>query len=558
RRLSPPAACAVGLAVAHALSQAHRFGIAHRDVKPANILFTGSGLPKLTDFGIAKILEGTAGEASRLAGTPRYMAPEQIRRGRLSPATDVYGLGVVLHELLRGESMFPRGLPVSELFRWHLEVEPPPLPAVPPALGEVVARALAKDPAARHPTGLDLARELAVAAGAAFGPRWLHGCGVTVRVVDDLVEQPSPPAGRDLAGRDLAGPTSLPTPLPLPTPASTPRSDSTTASIPAAVPTSASDRSTLAGPSPGSVPLGVVRPGAFRPGGFRPGGADAAAPVTPPPAVRPLRRQRLAVTVAATAATMVLGLIACLVIPGGSASSPRSGATTTAAVGDAGVTPPGPDGVAAINEFKDLTVDAAGNVYLADQADPRIRRIDRRGYVSTVAGSGETGTSGDGGPALQAAFQRLGSVAVDAAGNIYISDESNRVRRVDTHGTVTTIVGTGDDADTGDGGPAIQAALDFATTEKISVDVAGNLYICVLDGLRRVDRAGIITTLIKRGTGLSPSPPGDGGPASAGRLQATTAAVADRSGDLYIADSEANRIRRIDSRGIVTTVAGTG
>ncbi|WP_163553014.1 hypothetical protein [Candidatus Frankia alpina] len=397
---------------------------------------------------------------------------------------------------------------------------------------------LAKDPAARHPTGLDLARELAVAAGAAFGPRWLHGCGVTVRVVDDLAEEPPP-----RADRDLAGPTSLPT------------------AVPTAVPTSASDRSPLAGPSSGSVPLGVVMPGAFRPGGFRPGGADAAAPVTPPPAVRLVRwqrRRRLAVTIAATAATMVLGLIAYLVIPGGSASSPRSGTTITAAVGDAGVTPPGPDGVAAINEFKDLTVDTAGDVYLADQADPRIRRIDRRGYVSTVAGSGETGTSGDGGPALQAAFQQPGSVAVDAAGNIYISDESNRVRRVDTHGTVTTIVGTGDDADTGDGGPAIQAALNFTTTENLSVDVAGNLYICVLDGLRRVDRAGIITTLIKRGTGLSPSPSGDGGPASAGRLQAASAAVADRSGDLYIADSEANRIRRIDSRSIVTTVAGTG
>ncbi|WP_261575112.1 hypothetical protein [Frankia gtarii] len=303
-------------------------------------------------------------------------------------------------------------------------------------------------------------------------------------------------------------------------------------------------------------------PGAFRPGGFRPGGADAAAPVTPPPAVRPVRwqrRRRLAVTIAATAATMVLGLIAYLVIPGGSASSPRSGTTITAAVGDAGVTPPGPDGVAAINEFEDLAVDAAGDVYLADQADPRIRRIDRRGYVSTVAGSGETGTSGDGGPALQAAFQRPGSVAVDAAGNIYISDGSNRVRRVDTHGTVTTIVGTGDDADTGDGGPAIQAALHFAvTTGNISIDVAGNLYICVLDGLRRVDRAGIITTLIKGRTGFSPSPPGDGGPASAGRLKDASAVVADRSGDLYIADSEANRIRRIDSRGIVTTVAGTG
>ncbi|WP_133150754.1 serine/threonine-protein kinase, partial [Frankia canadensis] len=180
RRLTPPAACAVALAVAHALARSHQAGILHRDVKPANILFTARGQPKLTDFGIAKISEGAGGAASRLAGTPRYMAPEQIRRGRLGPATDIYGLGAVLHELLRGAPLFPADLPVPELFRRHVEVDPPPLPGVPEALAVVVQRALAKDPAARQPGGTVFAEELTAAADAAFGPGWLPGSGVTV------------------------------------------------------------------------------------------------------------------------------------------------------------------------------------------------------------------------------------------------------------------------------------------------------------------------------------------------------------------------------------------
>ncbi|WP_346434320.1 serine/threonine-protein kinase [Candidatus Protofrankia californiensis] len=92
--MSPEGACAVGLAVASALSHAHGQGVLHRDIKTDNMLFDATGLLKVTDFGIAKIVEGSAATASAVIGTPTYMAPEQIRGGRLGPATDLYALGV--------------------------------------------------------------------------------------------------------------------------------------------------------------------------------------------------------------------------------------------------------------------------------------------------------------------------------------------------------------------------------------------------------------------------------------------------------------------------------
>jgi serine/threonine protein kinase len=97
--IGPEQACAVGLAVAAALGHAHGRGVLHRDIKADNILFAADGTAKVGDFGIAKLFEGSAATASRIAGTPMYMAPEQIEGGRLGPATDLYALGVVLYRL---------------------------------------------------------------------------------------------------------------------------------------------------------------------------------------------------------------------------------------------------------------------------------------------------------------------------------------------------------------------------------------------------------------------------------------------------------------------------
>jgi hypothetical protein len=147
-------------------------------------------------------------------------------------------------------------------------------------------------------------------------------------------------------------------------------------------------------------------------------------------------------------------------------------------------------------------------------------------------------------------------IAVDAAGNVYIADCLNsRIRKIGTNGIITTVAGNGISAFGGDGGPAIRASLSFP--DSVAVDVVGNLYIADSSNnrIRRVDVNGIITTVAGNGTiGFS----GDGGQAKKAELNLPVDVVVDASGDLYIADSNNNRIRKIDTNGIITTIAGSG
>jgi hypothetical protein len=162
--LAPEAALALAAPIADALGAAHARGVVHRDVKPANVLLTEDGYPKLTDFGIAKLLDVPAvTRASAVLGTAHYLAPEQATGGEITPATDVYALGVVLYEMLAGRRPFlGRGL--VQVAMQHVHVAPPPLtrlnPAVSASLAGLVARALAKDPALRFADGTALAEAL--------------------------------------------------------------------------------------------------------------------------------------------------------------------------------------------------------------------------------------------------------------------------------------------------------------------------------------------------------------------------------------------------------------
>ncbi len=168
---------AVGVAerLCRALASAHARGIVHCDVKPANVLLTRDGRLKVGDFGVARLAEGGTSQAlsATVAGTPRYMAPEQARGRRMTAATDVYSAGVVLYEMLAGEPPFVQGSPV-ELGLRHLQDEPPPLPAsVPPPLREIVSRALAKRPQDRYEDATQMAdalRATALGAAAASAP----------------------------------------------------------------------------------------------------------------------------------------------------------------------------------------------------------------------------------------------------------------------------------------------------------------------------------------------------------------------------------------------------
>jgi len=205
-----------------------------------------------------------------------------------------------------------------------------------------------------------------------------------------------------------------------------------------------------------------------------------------------------------------------------------------------------------------VALDAAGNLYIADSLNGRIRKVwASTGVITTVAGGG---TGGDGGPATSAALSTPYGVAVDAAGNLYISDYTNyRIRRVDAStGVITTVAGNGTQGYGGDGGPATSANLGLSTG--VAVDAAGNLYIADTFNNNRIRKVtastGVITTIAGTGSvGYS----GDGGPATGATLDYPYGLAVDTAGNVYIADSENNRIRRVDaSTGLINTVAGNG
>lgn len=203
-----------------------------------------------------------------------------------------------------------------------------------------------------------------------------------------------------------------------------------------------------------------------------------------------------------------------------------------------------------------LAVDSAGNLYFAESNTGRVRKVDRLGQVSTVAGSGLTGDSGDGGPATRARFGRIEGLALDPAGNIYIADaDKNRIRQVDGAGTIETIAGTGRFGWDGDGGPATIATL--TAMSGVATDRSGNLYIADTwaDRVRKIDLHGTISTVA--GTSEE-GRSGDGGPAIEARLNRPHGLAIDDSGNIYIADTDNHLIRRVDASGMISTVAGTG
>src|SRR2546425_416789 len=215
--------------------------------------------------------------------------------------------------------------------------------------------------------------------------------------------------------------------------------------------------------------------------------------------------------------------------------------------GDGGAATP-----ASLNGPREVAVDPAGNVYIADRGNSRIRKVDTVGLISTIAGNGTSGFSGDGGLATAASFDAW-SLAVDVSGNLYITDpRNNRVRKVNTAGIISTVAGDGGDIFGGDGGPATATSV---VPIDIFVDPGGNLYLADASyRVRKVNGDGIITTIACNGTsGFT----GDGGPATAASCVPYRVAR-DSAGNLYVADGSSRRIRKVSAAGIITTVAGRG
>ncbi len=203
-----------------------------------------------------------------------------------------------------------------------------------------------------------------------------------------------------------------------------------------------------------------------------------------------------------------------------------------------------------------VAADSAGNLYIADQSNNRIRAVTAAGVISTLAGIGTAGFSGDGGQAAAAQLNFPSGVAVDSTGNIFIADLNNsRIRKVTTAGVISTVAGTGSQGFSGDGGPATAAQLNFPIG--LAVDSLGNLYIAdqANNRIRKVTAFGVITTVAGNGTaGFS----GDGGLATSAQLNSPAGVAVTPSGNLYIADRGNNRIRKVTTFGVITTVAGNG
>jgi streptogramin lyase len=216
---------------------------------------------------------------------------------------------------------------------------------------------------------------------------------------------------------------------------------------------------------------------------------------------------------------------------------------------------------AELDKPEGVWVDSSENIYVADTNNHVIRKVDgATGIITTVAGIGkQNGYTGDGGPATAAELNKPRGVYVDPSGNIYIADtENHAIRKVDAiTGIITTIAGTGSSGDSGDGGPAILAELN--KPGGVFSDLSGNIYIADSDNhrIKKVDGAtGIITTVA--GTGSS-GDAGDDGPAINARMDKPRGLWVDESGNILIADTENNRVKKVDtSSGIITTVAGNG
>ena len=228
--------------------------------------------------------------------------------------------------------------------------------------------------------------------------------------------------------------------------------------------------------------------------------------------------------------------------------------TTVAGNGIAGFSGDGGLAISAnINYVLGITVDQNSNIYISDNGNNRIRKINSAGIITTLAGTGVPSFSGDGGQSTLAEINSPNGITVDFSGNVFFADTYNyRIRKINTSGIISTIAGNGLNSYSGDGGNAISAS--FPLPVGVAADANNNIYICggYIKNVRKINSAGIINPFAGLGTaGL-----GDNGPAISSMLDIPYGLSVDVLNNIYISDIGNNRIRKVDNLGIITTIAG--
>ncbi|MCK9875836.1 serine/threonine protein kinase [Frankia sp. Ag45/Mut15] len=368
-RTTPAAACAVGLAAADALAAAHTAGVLHRDVKLANILFARDDAPKLVDFGISRFFGGSATSVESIAGTPGYMAPEQIGGDRVGPGTDLYALGVVLYRLLSGRMPIDPSLPVAHVWKRQLDGALPAPVGVAEPLAAVIVQALQPARADRQRSARIFAHQLAEAAATVFGPGWLATSGIIVRAERDILDAAEP------------APSAPPPPdaPPPPPPTAQPRLPAVGTSGPTWTPSQPSSPPS-ASPSHGSAPPPPSPPGRPLPTAATPS-TSAKADLSPPPRPAPGRPTRPAPHALDPATRPTLHVAA----PQRPSDSSRWARRTPAAAGPVGGAHVLPPVLPAVLDGGD----GDGSLMISTVADvPSRRRLGERSSLLVAASAG--------------------------------------------------------------------------------------------------------------------------------------------------------------------------
>lgn len=568
--LEPTSAATIGARLARALDTAHRQGVVHCDVKPANVLLTADGEPQLVDFGVAAATDvGDATMTRTLGGTPAYLPPEALDGEAPAPSRDVYSLAATLHAGLTGQAPFssPSSTPsLAALMKRIADDQPQDLTevGVPADIATAIAAGLAKEPEDR-PTAAAFADQLDRAVSQSVAQSVAHiDTQIRTHPGPTPTPPPEPPTPKPSA---LADEPTVMRAKPQPPEPHKPRragiwaaaatvialvvtgmvwnatrssSPSTTAST-SSVATSTTGVADVA-PSASTAPASTAPAPVVTVPAEGDGGSAAAAPLN-----RPLGMSfgpDGSLYVADTGHHRIRRI------------SPAGIITTVAGTGTAGLTGDGAAAAGAqLNEPRGVTVTSSGVIYIADTSNHRVRRIETDGVITSIAGKGDgPGYDGDGGQATRAMLSFPTDLAVDADGSLLVTEVS-RIRRIRPDGVISTFAGTGATASTGDGGPATAATF----VSPWGIEVASDRSVLVFDSeagvVRKISTDGVIATVAGNGACCGN---GDGGPATAASIWRGHDVALGRDGSIFVTESGTNSVRRIGTEGVITTVAGSG